>query len=252
MKNIKKYVWIAVIVFILVVVSGYFGWNAFSKRVVDNANKEAGKLNIEIGELKNKIKLAKQERNDVLIEKSEIEKRYEDIKANPPIKKVPIIKYKTIKEIQYVKSDDYKFTLRALNDCNFKFDKAIRVFDDLDINYNTYIFKTEKIEEKTKKIETKIEKKSDVFEGSMKLLAPRNRSIHASLSISALGGEVGLYNLNDTMQFYKIPPPPDTIYLSSPGLDTTTKAVKFGYVFYFLKIEASLFRKDIIRKDLFK
>jgi hypothetical protein len=150
MSIIKKYKWFIISVILLLLIIGkLFGDYSRAKRIIEKSDKKVQSIQIEIDEIK-------KDRSEILIEKRDIEKRYEEIRRNPPIKKVPVVKYKTIEKIKYVKSDDYEETERNLDDCILKFNKSMDIFNDLGINYDTYIFKTDKVEEK-------IEEKSDTY-----------------------------------------------------------------------------------------
>jgi predicted ATP-binding protein involved in virulence len=232
--KIKKHVlFIGLVIFILLVVSSYFTWNSFSKRVVDKSNKEATEKQAIIDQLEI-------DKRDILIELEELEKRNKYLKENPTIKikKVPVIKYKTIEKIKYVESSKYEEAWKAWEDCDRKFTLCMDNYDDMNLNYKHYIDNCEK-----QKVELK--KQVNIFRDARDLLAARNKSIHMSLSISVLSAEVGLYNLNDTMQVYK------NNWDNSQN-PHETKAIRGGYIFSFVNLRFTVLKKDLIRKDLFK
>jgi hypothetical protein len=231
MKSISKYVWVGLLIIILLAVSGYFGYNAFSKRVVAKSNKEAAEKQKVIDQLEI-------EKKDILTERDDIKKRYEYLKNNPTvkIKKVPVVKYKTIEKIKYVESNKYEEAWRAWEDCDMKLTLCMDNYDDMNLNYKHYIDNCEK-----QKVELK--NQVNIFRDARDLLAARNKSVYSVLKISALGIEGYMYHGEDKMPWWD--------NLNVPRTEIT-KAIRFDGIFYFLKLELSLFNKDIIRRDLFK
>jgi hypothetical protein len=238
MKNLREYKWqIIAICLIAFIVAGYFFRDAWVKKVIDESDKKAAELQVKIDDLEKEKLTILTEKNDIVTEREEYRKRYETAKSETKT----VIKYKTIKEVEYVESGALKDMSGKWEDCDRHLKLCNDNFDNLDLNYNEYI------KNSTEQANDLI-KQRDNYKSARDTLAKNRNRIYSALSIKFLSFGLGYYMVDDTMQYYKDlgwdchPNHPDNSY---------TKGLKFDHKFMIVEIELTLFQKDILRKELF-